>query len=186
MAKIDSHSPFDRVQFEALFKSHFQYLCNFAKQYVGDQDTAQDITQKVFITLWEKRTEIDPKQSIKSYLFTIVKNRCLNHIRDQKTYRSKVLDLDCGDIEIGKEEVYFAEAELKKQIELALASLPPKCREVFEMSRYRGLSYKEIAEELDISQKTVEAHVGKALKTLRELLKGYFVVLLFILSRFLW
>ncbi len=171
MEKPDSSDTLNKRQFEQLFKSHFAYVCNFAVQYVGDHDTAQDICQKVFITIWEKRSTVSASRA-KSYLFTAVKNRCLNYIRDQKKFRSRVLDLDCGDIEIEITEDHEAEAEeLKTRIEDALNELPQKCREVFEMSRYRGMKYSEIAKELDIAQKTVEAHMSKALKILRQRLK---------------
>lgn len=176
------HKVFDEREFEQLFKSHFQFLCNFAKQYVEDIDIAQDLTQKVFIRLWEKREELDANMSIKSYLFTAVKNRCLNYLRDQKKYRSKILDVDCGEVEIAIEEDHFAEKELSEKIEAALSSLPEKCRQVFEMSRFQQLKYKEIAEELDISQKTVEAHMSKAMKTLRKLLKP-FIWLFFLMTK---
>jgi len=185
MSKLTTHTTFDQSQFEKLFKSHYSYLCNFAQQYVEDMDTAQDICQKVFITLWEKRASIDSKQSIKSYLFTAVKNRCLNHIRDHKKYRSRVLDLDCGDIEIAADEVDLEDAQaLKNKIEQVLNSLPEKCKMVFEMSRYQGMKYREIAEELGIAQKTVEAHMSKAMKILREELKGFLEILLLILINF--
>ncbi len=178
MSDHDLHKSFDKNQFEQLFKSQFSYLCNFAKQYVQDMDIAQDICQKVFINLWEKRTEIDPNQSIKSYLFTAVKNRSLNHIRDNKKFRSTVLDLDCGDIDIAEEiEDNFSQQELKEKIDRALSTLPGKCRQVFEMSRNQGMKYKEIAEELDISQKTVEAHMSKALKILRTELKDFWLLI---------
>jgi len=168
------------VHFEDLFKTYFQHLCSFAQQYVGDADAAQDICQKVFIRLWEKREEMDPKKAIKSYLFTSVKNRCLNYIRDHKKYRSQILDLDCGDFDLFSEEDHFAEEELKDKIEAALSTLPPKCRLVFEMSRYQQMKYNEIAEELDISQKTVEAHMSKAMKSLRQELKDYLFIFILI------
>ncbi len=80
MSEQTQYDPLDKAQFERLFKTHFQYLCNFAQQYVGDADAAQDLCQKVFIMLWEKREHIDPRKSIKSYLFTAVKNRALNYL----------------------------------------------------------------------------------------------------------
>ena len=172
----------DQSRFEELFKSHFQPLCRFANQYIQDEDSAQDICQKVFIQLWHKRQDIDPKQSIVSYLFTAVKNRCLNHIRDHKKYRSKVLDLDLAEEEWTFQEDRFVEEELKTKIAEALAALPEKCRKVFEMSRYQALTYKEIAEELEISQKTVEAHMSKAIKSLRMHLKDYLLGYLIILG----
>lgn len=174
----------DQVRFEELFKSNFAYLCNFAHQYVKDLDAAQDLCQKVFIQLWEKRTTLDPNQNLKSYLFTAVKNRCLNYIRDHKKYRSKILDLDCGDIELSEQTIdHLIADDLQAVIEEALNQLPEKCRKVFEMSRFQEMKYKEIAEELEISQKTVEAHMSKALKLLRLHLKEHWLVLLILLEK---
>ena len=169
----------NKVEFEQLFKSHYAHLCNFARQYVHDEDSAQDICQKVFVKLWEKRGHMDPRQSLKSYLFTAVKNRCLNHIRDHKKYRSRFLDVDCGDIEVAVVDVdRFAETALQEKIDAVLASLPPKCRLVFEMSRFEEKKYREIAEELNVSQKTVEAHMTKAMKIFRTALAPFIWVLL--------
>lgn len=178
MSSSSTYPAFDREQFEQLFRSHFNYLCNYALQYVEGMDTAQEICQKVFISLWENRANIDPQQSVKSYLFTAVRNRCLNYIRDNKKYRSQILDLDCGDFDLVGEEDHFAERELQQRIEEALRELPPKCRQVFEMSRFQAMKYREIAEELGVSQKTVEAHMSKAMKHLRERLQDYFFLFL--------
>jgi len=120
------------------------------------------------------------QKSIQSYLFTSVRNRCFNYIRDQKKYRSEVLDLETHDFEISFEEDTMAMSELKDKVAAALNELPEKCRLVFEMSRYNNMKYKEIAEELDVSVKTVEAHMTKALKSLRENLEDYHFVLLLI------
>lgn len=174
----------DEKQFEKLFKEFFIPLSNFAKQYVHDLDTAKDITQKVFLTLWEKRSQMNPEQSIKSYLFTAVKNRSLNHIRDHKKYRSEVLDLDCGDFNLIEENQTLELAEVQARVEQALRTLPEKCRKVFELSRFRGMKYKEIAEELQIAQKTVEAHMSKAMKMLRENLKDLSSWILILLGIF--
>lgn len=181
MPEQPKHNNFLKTDFEQLFKAHFAHLCNFAYQYVADEDTAKDITQKVFIYLWENREKVDPEKSIRSYLFTSVKNRCLNHIRDHKKYRSKVLDLDIHDFEISYEEDGFAEIELKKRIDQALDLLPEKCKMVFQMSRFKDMKYKDIAESLDISVKTVEAHMSRALRTLRSELDDYiyFLVLIY-------
>jgi RNA polymerase sigma-70 factor (ECF subfamily) len=184
MSKRLSHKSLDRKQFETLFNLHFQFLCNYARQYVEDMDTAQEITQKVFIALWEKREEIDLQKSVKAYLFRSVRNRCLNYLRDHKKYQSRLLDLDCGDFEFPFEEDHFAVEDLKSKIDAALETLPEKCRRVFEMSRYQDLKYKDIAQELDISQKTVEAHMSKALKTLREYLKHFLLIFWIFLTNY--
>ena len=173
MPKPPPHTTLDKPLFEQLFKAHFAPLCNFAVQFVQDHDGAKDITQKVFINLWENRETIDTQKSIQSYLYTSVRNRCLNYIRDQKKYRSQVLDLEINDIEIAFEENEPGLPDLEAKVAEALNALPEKCRLVFEMSRYKDMKYKDIATELDLSQKTVEAHMSRALRTLREVLKDY-------------
>jgi RNA polymerase sigma-70 factor (ECF subfamily) len=180
MPDTNKHNNLDKPLFEQLFKTHFVHLCNFALQFVKDTDSAKDITQKVFISLWENREKIDAQKSIQSYLFTSVRNRSLNYIRDQKKYRSEVLDLEIHDFEIPFEEDTLALSELKEKISMALNELPEKCRLVFEMCRYQNMKYKDIAEELDISVKTVEAHMSKALKSLRTNLDDYGYILLLI------
>lgn len=161
----------DKQGFEALFRKEITRLHNFARQYVSDSDSAMDICQNVFVILWEKRDTLENRDTLKSYLYTSVKNRCLNYIRDHKKYKSRVLDLECAD-----EDTFFvayAQTDtdaLETQIHAALASLPERCRQVFEMSRFQDMKYREIAEALDISQKTVEAHMSKAMRMLREAL----------------
>ncbi len=182
---MTSHSDKNKLdlnQFEALFKTHFAHLTNLSNQLVKDQNTAKDITQKVFIHLWENRDQMDPSKNIVSYLFTSVKNRSLNYIRDNKKFRSKVLDLDCGDFELEVQTPEEDAGDLKLKIDCALADLPEKCRMVFKMSRFEGMKYREIAEELGIAQKTVEAHMSKAIKTLKSVLKDHLMLLILILD----
>ena len=177
MSKSRVNKPLDKDLFEQLFRTHFVQLCNYAVQYVSDNEIAKDITQNVFINLWEKRDNIDSQKSIQSYLFTSVRNRCFNYIRDNTKYRSKVLDIDSVDIENDVEIDDVGMEELEEKISLILNKLPEKCRKVFEMSRFKNMKYKEIAIEMEISVKTVEAHISKALKSLRKELKGYALVL---------
>ena len=182
MRNVIEKPTLDDQQFELLFKQHFKALTIFAQQFVSDLDTAQDICQKVFITLWEKRKQIDLTQSVKSYLYTSVRNRCLNYLRDHQKFRSKVLDLDCAHFDLTESQRFENTDELKHKIEQALEALPDKCRKVFEMSRLQQMKYREIAEELQISQKTVEAHMRKALQTLRVHLKDYLAAILALLT----
>ena len=182
MSKTEANKILDEALFEQLFKTHFVHLCNFAIQFVNDNDTAKDITQKVFIKLWEKRDNIDPQKSIQSYLFTSVRNRCFNFIRDNKKYRSKVLDLETIDMDIAFEVDDNGYLELEEKITNALKTLPNKCKQVFEMSRFKKMKYKDIAVELNVSVKTVEAHITKALKSLRKQLNEYTLVLYIILG----
>lgn len=175
----------DDSQFELIFKEFFPRLSAFAYKYLKDIDSSKEIVHDVFIKFWEKRAGLDPENNLKSYLFTAVHNRCLNRIRDNKKFDT--------NIEVGAEEFdvsssghdqqkHMEAAELQGKINQILASLPEKCRMVFELSRFEGKKYKEIAEILDISQKTVETHMSKALKTMRSGLGDYIKFAIVILS----
>ncbi len=170
----------DSQQFEDLFRSHFDDLCRFARQFVYDHDAAQEVVQKIFISFWENRANIDPAQSMRAYLFRSVRNRSLNYLRDHKKFRSELLDIECADFITPMEEPDFELDELRQKIQRALDSLPSKCREVFEKSRNQEMKYREIAEEMNISVKTVEVHMSKALKILREKL-GVFWLFIYLL-----
>ena len=181
MGKNENKASLSIEQFEKLFKLHFEPLCHFANGIINDPEASKDICQKVFIVLWEKRQSIDPDQNVKSYLFTSVKNKSLNFLRDHKKFRSSFLDLECLDIPA--DDAHDSETrknELIQEIKKSISNLPEKCRKVFEMSRFDGKKYKEIAEELGISIKTVEAHMSRAMKELRELLKDYRYLILMI------
>jgi RNA polymerase sigma-70 factor (ECF subfamily) len=175
-----AHPSLDRKLFEQLFRQYFGELCNFARSYINDDDTAKEITQNVFINLWQNKKNIDSGKSVKSYLFTSVRNRCLNHIRDNKKFRSSVLDVEIADYETAYESDAISVAELETKISSALDKLPERCRQVFMLNRFEDLKYKEVAEKLGISIKTVEVQMSKALKILREELKDYIYVLIFL------
>ena len=170
----------DEKVFKNLFEDHYTALCRFAAGYLADQDTAEEIVQQVFINLWNQRQTIDPEKQIKSYLFTAVKNRCLNHIRDHKKFRNYYLDVEAElEIPVAEKDI-VSELELEQRIADALEKLPAKCREVFELCRFEEMKYHEVAQKLDISQKTVEAQMSKALRILREELKDlWFLVALY-------
>ncbi len=165
--------------FEELFKTHFKPLCGFANKYLKDVDLAKEIVHDVFVKLWEKREQIDMNKAVKSYLYTAVNNKSLNHIRDNKKFVN-------SDYIIENETDWnysdnLVELEIQEKITATLDSLPPKCREVFKLSRYENLKYKQIAERLNISVKTVESHMSKALKALRKNLSEYLTSLLLLI-----
>ncbi len=142
-------------------------------KYVGDLDDAKNTVHEVFISFWEKFEALPQDTNYKSYLYTAVRNRCLNLIRDRK----KVISLDQTTEDIRTEDHSELETnELEREIEFAVNSLPAKCRKVFEMSRYEEMKYAEIAEKLDISVKTVEGRMTKALSLLRDSLSGFITV----------
>jgi RNA polymerase sigma-70 factor, ECF subfamily len=163
--------------FETLFREMFKPLSGFAMKYVRDWDEAKDLVHEVFVTTWTKFETLPSDTHYKSYLYTAVRNRCLNFIRDQK----KFVDLEQLPDERGAENnTQLEAAELEKEIELGILSLPEKCRIIFEMNRRDGLKYSQIAEKLGISLKTVEAQMSKALNMLRIHLHEFLSVLLFI------
>ena len=172
-----------KAEFEEVFKTYFIPLTSFAQKYVPDLDTAKDIAHTVFINLWEKRNNIDWQKSLKSYLFTSVHNRCLNYIRDNKRTNNSV-DIDSINDDVAWESRDFIEEqETIKNINKAIDLLPEKCKEIFLLNRFEGMKYAEVAEKLNISVKTVEAQMSKALKTLRtELLQYLKIVILWMIT----
>jgi RNA polymerase sigma-70 factor (ECF subfamily) len=161
-----------------LFKEQFIPLCSFAKGFVYDQDTAKEIVQDVFINLWNKKETIDQARSVKAYLYQSVRNRCLNYIRDHQKFRSHYLDIEVERTRPAEDYDLLVSEETQNKIEAAIRKLPEKCREVFELSRFDEMKYNDIAIKLAISVKTVEVHISKALKILREELKDLMTILL--------
>ncbi len=174
-----NHIPFNQFTFQKVFDIYYNPLCRFAAGYLQDTDDAQEIVQQVFINMWQNRETINPQGQIRSYLFTSVKNRCLNHIRDRKKFRSYYLDVEV-ELEIPVlEKDNLLEKDIEKQLAETLDKLPEKCRKVFMLCRFEDMKYKEVARKLDISQKTVEAQMSKALRILREELKDIWILIIF-------
>jgi RNA polymerase sigma-70 factor (ECF subfamily) len=163
----------DEMAFEVLFRRYYSSLCFFARQFLNDVELAEETVQEMFVKIWEKRDQLHIESSVKHYFFRSVRNQCLNHIQHQKIrqqYAQNVMENSQEDI---NPEKYFMEVGLRKKIEDCIDALPAKRQEIFRLSREQGLKYKEIAETLNISVKTVEAQMGLALKFLRDELKEY-------------
>ena len=146
-------------------------------KYTGDLDTAKNLVHEVFIQLWNKFDSLPPDTNYKSYCYTAVRNKCLNHLRDKKKF---VTIEHLSEHRASGSDPSQETAELAARIEAGIASLPEKCRTIFEMSRIEGLKYSEIAASLNISVKTVEAQMSKALGIMKEHLSE-FLTLIFIL-----
>jgi len=160
----------DKNRFQQVFKQYYNPLCNFASTYVKDHKLAQDIVQDVFAKLWDKRSEIQISTNEKSYLFQAVKNRALEIIKkrnlDKRLAEENVLNIDNNTNVDEQANKYM----LKEFLYKSIRQLPPKCQEIFVLNKINGLTYKEIATDLDISVKTVENQIGKAYRKLRELM----------------
>ena len=164
----------DKATFESLFRSEFTGLCFFALQFTKDIDMAWEITQEAFISLWVKRESIDLSKPVKTYLSTTVRNKCLNWLRDNKKFNKEILDIEG----LLSDKTYvqpdrLVEAEIRDRIGIAIEELPEKCREIFVLNRHENLKYQEIATRLEISVKTVETQMSKALQHMRNRLAEF-------------
>ncbi len=147
---------------------------------------AKEIVQDSFINLWEKRQSIDISKSVKSYLTTSIRNKCLNYLRDTKKFNTDIILSDVLFQEVNFEQSdKLIEKELSNRINNAIDKLPEKCKEIFVLNRFENLKYKEIAVKFNISIKTVETQISKALKHLREKLKDYLVFIIALLEIFI-
>jgi len=168
----------DKKAFEQLFNTYYQSLCNYARSMLKDIDEAEEVVQNTFFNIWNKREVLQISSSFKSYAYRAVHNDCLNKIKHGKVRTVYAADYKSTMAGGFDDSGRVLEAkELGKHINNAIASLPEQCGNVFKLSRFENLKYSEIAEQLDISVKTVENHMGKALKILRVQLKDYLPLL---------
>lgn len=170
----------DDYSFELLFKKYYLPLTRFAWRYVGSKAIAEELTQDLFTILWETRHKWETPGSVRSYLYKSVKNLSLNHLKHQSVqdkYDPEWMgQYESPEIEF-RDEV--REEQIRKAIGNAIEELPPRSKMVYKLHRYDGLTYEEIADVMDISVKTVESQMTRALKTLRERL-AYLLPLFFI------
>lgn len=183
----------DMDAFEQLYFDLQPRLYSFSRKFINDAEQAKDIVQDIFMEFWERRETIEVKTSVNSYLFRMVHNKCLNLIRTQKLqdrYTSyteiKLKEAELHfyeDDQIGYKSIFFNEME--QIFNKSIHELPDSQREIFILSRQEGLSNKEIAEKLDISVRTVENHIYRSLKSLKESLRDFCLLVPFILINFL-
>ncbi len=170
---------FQKEKFEHIYNRYFSFFFEIACQFLSNNEDAKEVVQDAFIKLWEKEIYFKPEQELKNFLFILIRNKCLNHLRDQKkslkmvdsrgymlaTINYKLLSETGEDI--------LLHHELIGKIQTAISNLSPQCQEVFRLSRFEDLSNKKIAERMDISIKAVEANMTRALKNLRQELLPY-------------
>lgn len=160
--------------FEETFRKYYQSLCNYANSILKEMDEAEEVVQNLFLSIWEKRSDLEISISLKSYLYRAVHNHCLNrikHLKVREEYQQYAVNFYDASYESVSQTIMKNELETK--IEEALKKLPEQCRLIFRMSRFEELKYHEIAEQLELSPKTVENQIGKALKILRVELAEY-------------
>lgn len=172
----------DEGMFDSVYRFYYKGLCAFASQYVGAAE-CEEVVQEVMMWLWENRKMLVPEMSLKSLLFTMVKNKCLNSIAHtqikqqvhEKLYEKYRLLFEDPD--------FYLEGELIQLLDKAINKLPPEYREAFVLNRFDNLTYHEIAEQTGVSSKTIAYRISQALKILRVELKDYLPLLLWLLYK---
>lgn len=173
----------EKLDFKDVFTLYYQPLWHLSRHYLEDRDEAKEVVQEAFMKLWEIKHELSANSNIRNFLYTLVKNNCLNVLKRREIlikHHEKIKWLEIhyqyeSLSRIGSDCLEIN--ELKGKIELAIQNLPEYCRRIFEMSRFEELKNREIAEKMGISQKTVEAHLTKALKILRGNLREYLPII---------
>ncbi|MFP4621724.1 MAG: RNA polymerase sigma-70 factor [Bacteroidales bacterium] len=168
----------DVKSFEMLFRDYYEELCHYANRYLKDLDLAEEAVQDIFFSIWKNRESLQIKQSVKSYLYIATRNKCLKTIRSQNMaaqYSDYVKNAPHEQVTTPVDELNAKELNLL--IERTLNQLPERMGKVFRMNRFQGLKYTEIADQLSISVKTVEANMGKALKIFRKNLDEFLRVI---------
>ena len=181
----------ENIKFEDIYLSYFSKMKHFATEYVISDEDAENIVQDVFVELWENKEMLNMHMNLIAYLFTTIKNKCLNHIRHKIVVQNTAtkmqeeylisLRMNLDSLETFDNKL-FSDQDIEKVINRALDSLPEKCRTIFFMSKIEGKKQKEIAQELNISINTVGTQIGIAYKKLRTELKDYLPIMLFLLS----
>ncbi len=164
--------------FDFIFRKYYKVLTIQAIRFVNDQDTAQSLVQDCFVRFWEKRFELSNVEDLYSYLFFMVRNRCIDHIREQQRTRHVPIT---DQTEFCETENTIQTNDLSSHLWQAIAKLPERCRIAFEYSRIDGLTYIQIANKMEITNKAVEALISRSLKILRTNLVDFLSILIFIL-----
>lgn len=158
---------------EAIFRKYFTYVVNIVYRVSNDTGLAEDIAQDVFFELWKKKENLNITSSLRPYLRRAAINKTLNYFRDRKINFASDEQLPQLSSSLPKAQQKMEAEEVEEKITQVIDKLPKRCRVIFILSRYEELSYREIAEKLEISEKTVENQISKALRFLRENLAGF-------------
>ncbi|MBD0825481.1 RNA polymerase sigma factor [Aestuariibaculum marinum] len=156
----------DKEAFEKIYKLFYQDLNRFIQSYTKDRELSQDLVQNAFLKIWEIKESIDPKENLKSYLYKLVYNSFIDKIRKDKNFNNKIEEIKYQHFIENLEEDKELKLKRLKAIEDSIEILPKKCKEIFILSKYNGLKYQQIADNLGISVNTVKVQISKAYKLL--------------------
>lgn len=186
--KMDSFS--DIQNFNRLFNEYYERFIHFALGYVKEQQVAEDFVAEAFTCYWEKRHQLSHNSKPPAYILTIIKNKCLNYLQRQKVqlrireelreHSEWAINTRVNTLEACDPDFLFSD-EIEQIIKNTLNELPKKTRQIFVLNRFEELSYKEIAKKMNLSTKSIEFHISKALGQLRLSLKDFLYILLLLL-----
>jgi RNA polymerase sigma-70 factor, ECF subfamily len=173
----------DKDAFRVLYNRYSKKIYYFSLKYIGNNTEAEELVQSVFISVWEKRMSLDPDNSVKSYIYKAAVNYIYNFLK-RKAIRDRFIE---SEIKNGQdssdntyEQVFFN--DLERSINSAVETLPPQQQKIFQLSHFDGLSHKEIAKKLDLSVRTVENQMYRALKIIKNNIdRGIFLILLLVI-----
>ena len=177
----------DEKVFEQVFKTHFKALHSYAYTILKDDAIAEEMVQNVFFKLWEKKEQLDIQTSLKAYLYKAVYHESLNYLKHQKVKSvHQAYDMHSTDHTSNLAEKKLLQGELENKLQMAMNDLPEQCRTIFQLSRFEELKYREIADTLGLSVKTVENQMGKALKILRSKLVEFLPTIIAFINVINW
>lgn len=175
-----------REAFSYLFRKYYKDLVLFGGIFLSDKEDCEDIVQNIFVRLWENRERIDIDNSLKSFLLRSVQNACIDELRHRQSVSEyeKYMTDHAYDINMDTEH-YILYSDMHAQVHEALEKLPEALKQAFIMNRFEGLKYREIAQRLHISERTVEVRIGKAIGLLRLFLKDFLPAALALLLNYI-
>ena len=177
----------DEKVFEQVFKTHFKALHSYAYTILKDDAIAEEMVQNVFFKLWEKKEQLDIQTSLKAYLYKAVYHESLNYLKHQKVKSvHQAYAMHSTDHTSNLAEKKLLQGELENKLQMAMNDLPEQCRTIFQLSRFDELKYREIADTLGLSVKTVENQMGKALKILRSKLVEFLPTIIAFINVINW
>ncbi len=172
-----------RKGYELLYRRYYKVLCSHAVRYVYAREVAEDLVSEVFLSLWRNQSFTGITSTYRAYLFSAVRKRAYSHLQEEFSRKGILLDQEQETLPTPEDPQHILQyTELLNQLEDGIRSLPPQCQRVFLLSRFEGKKHREIADELNINQKTVEAHLHKALEHLRRITQNGFLLFLLWIS----
>ncbi len=179
---------FEDSQFEDVYTSHYSRMKRFARQYVIQEEDAENIVHDVFMDLWENRHKLSTITNLSGYLFISLKNKCIDFIRHKQfvldvadkiqAEHTRMLNIKLQSLEIFDDKI-FSENKIEEIVQNAINALPERCRKIFVMNKLEGIKQKEIAKELNISVNTVENQISIAYRKLKASLKDHYPIFIF-------